>query len=318
MSEFALEVENLVKVYTSRGKAPIRAIDAISFRVPSGIIFGLLGPNGAGKSTLLRMLSTLTRPTEGTAKVLGCDVVKRPIEVRKRISSVIQATAVELFLSVKDNLLTYARFQGLDKVTAARRADALIEGFQLGPQVDRKVQDLSGGFRRRVQVAKVFMVNTPVLFLDEFSTGMDPILKRQVMNLLRTEVEKGRTIILTTQILSEAEELCDDFLIINRGKQIARGDLNTLKLLSQGVYEITLAFDHLPENIQAEIAALSPIRFTIEANTIDLALKIEESRVMEVVSALSRNRHVLRVEVRGASLEDIFVELTTREGKELT
>src|SRR5437660_3242014 len=315
MSEFALEVENLVKVYTSRGKAPIRAIDAISFRVPSGIIFGLLGPNGAGKSTLLRMLSTLERPAEGAAKVLGCDVVKRPVEVRKRISSVIQATAVELFLSVKDNLLTYARFQGLDKVTAARRADALIEGFQLGPQVDRKVQDLSGGFRRRVQVAKVFMVNTPVLFLDEFSTGMDPILKRQVMNLLRTEVEKGRTIILTTQILSEAEELCDDFLIINRGKQIARGDLNTLKLLSQGVYEITLAFDHLPENIQAEIAALSPIRPAIEANTIELTLKIEESRVMDVVSALSRNRHVLRVEVRGASLEDIFVELTTEEGK---
>src|SRR5437016_1092888 len=227
MSELALEVESLAKVYASRGKGPIRAVDGMSFRVPSGIIFGLLGPNGAGKSTLLRMLSTLTRPTEGTAKILGYDVVKRPIEVRKRISSVIQATAVELFLSVKDNLLTYARFQGLDKAAAARRADALIEGFQLGPQVDRKVQDLSGGFRRRVQVAKVFMVNTPVLFLDEFSTGMDPILKRQVMNLLRTEVEKGRTIILTTQVLSEAEELCDDILIINRGKQIARGDLNT-------------------------------------------------------------------------------------------
>ncbi len=301
MSEFALEVENLVKV----------------FRVPRGIIFGLLGPNGAGKSTLLRMLSTLTLPTDGTAKILGYDVVKKPIEVRKRISSVIQATAVELFLSVKDNLLTYARFQGLDKATAARRADALIVEFQLGPEVDRKVQDLSGGFRRRVQVAKVFMVDTPVLFLDEFSTGMDPILKRKVMNLLRAEVEKGRTIILTTQVLSEAEDLCDDILIIDRGKQIARGDLNTLKLLSHGVYEINLAFDHLPENIQAEIAALSPIRSTIEANAIDLTLKIEEDRVMDVVSALSRNRHVLRVEVRGASLEDIFVELTTREGKEL-
>src|SRR2546429_7293667 len=95
MSELALEVESLAKVYASRGKGPIRAVDGMSFRVPSGIIFGLLGPNGAGKSTLLRMLSTLTRPTEGTAKVLGCDVVKRPIEVRKRISSVIQATAVE-------------------------------------------------------------------------------------------------------------------------------------------------------------------------------------------------------------------------------
>ena len=317
MSEFALEVENLVKIYLSRGKAPIRAVDRMSFRVPRGIIFGLLGPNGAGKSSLLRMLSTLTRPTEGTAKILGYEVVKKPIEVRKRISSVIQATAVELFLSVKDNLLTYARFQGLNKAVAARRADALIEEFQLGSEVDRKVQDLSGGFRRRVQVAKVFMVDTPVLFLDEFSTGMDPILKRQVMNLLRAEVEKGRTIILTTQILSEAEELCDDILIINRGKQIARGDLNALKQLSRGVYDITLAFDRLPDTIQAEIAELTPIRFTVEGNTIELTLKIEESRVMDVVSALSRNRHVLRVEVRGASLEDIFVELTTREGKEL-
>lgn len=315
MSEFALEVENLVKVYASRGKAPIRAVDGMSFRVPRGIIFGLLGPNGAGKSSLLRMLSTLTRPTEGTAKILGYDVVKRPIEVRKRISSVIQATAVELFLSVKDNLLTYARFQGLDRAAAARRADALIEEFQLGTEVDRKVQDLSGGFRRRVQVAKVFMVDRPVLFLDEFSTGMDPILKRQVMNLLRTEVEKERTIILTTQVLNEAEELCDDILIINRGKQVARGDLNTLKQLSRGVYDITLAFDRLPDTIQAEIAALTPIRFTVEGNTIELTLKIEEHRVMDVVSALSRNRHVLRVEVRGASLEDIFVELTTREGK---
>src|SRR3981189_3953060 len=134
MSEFALEVENLVKVYASRGKAPIRAVDGMSFRVPRGIVFGLLGPNGAGKSTLLRLLSTLTLPTDGTAKILGYDFVKKPIEVRKRISSVIQATAVDVFLSVKAHLLTYARFQGLDKETAARRADALIEEFPLCPE----------------------------------------------------------------------------------------------------------------------------------------------------------------------------------------
>src|SRR6202158_111081 len=121
MSEFALEVENLVKVYVSRGKPPIRAVDGMSFRVPRGIIFGLLGPNGAGKSTLLRMLSTLTPPTEGTAKIFGYDVVKKPIEVRKRISSVIQATAAELFLSLQDTLLTYGGFPGLDKATGARR-----------------------------------------------------------------------------------------------------------------------------------------------------------------------------------------------------
>jgi len=317
MSEFALEVQNLVKVYKPHGKNPVRAVDGMNFQVPRGIIFGLLGPNGAGKSTLLRMLTTLTQPTEGTARILGFDVVKKPLEVRRRISSVIQETAVELLLSVRDNLLTYARFQGLDKNTAARRANSLLEEFQLSAEVDRKVQDLSGGFRRRVQVAKVFMVETPVLFLDEFSTGMDPILKRQVMNLFRAEVEKGRTIILTTQILSEAEELCDDILIINKGKQIARGDLNTLKQLSEGVYDISLVFDKLPEAMQAEVAALCPIRHTIEANTVELTLKIDERRIMEIVTALARDRHVLRVEIHGASLEDIFVELTTRQGKEV-
>jgi len=317
MSEFALEVQNLVKVYKPHGKNPVRAVDGMTFQVPRGIIFGLLGPNGAGKSTLLRMLTTLTQPTEGTARILGFDVVKKPLEVRRRISSVIQETAVELLLSVRDNLLTYARFQGLDKNTAARRANSLLEEFQLSAEVDRKVQDLSGGFRRRVQVAKVFLVETPVLFLDEFSTGMDPILKRQVMNLFRAEVEKGRTIILTTQILSEAEELCDDILIINKGKQIARGDLNTLKQLSEGVYDISLVFDKLPEAIQAEVAALCPIRHTIEATTVELTLKIDERRIMEIVTALARDRHVLRVEIHGASLEDIFVELTTRQGKEV-
>src|SRR5258706_16260556 len=112
------------------------------------------------------MLSSLPLPTDGTAKILGYDVVKKPIEVRKRISSVIQATAVELFLSVKDNLLTYARFQGLDKATAARRADALIVEFQLGPEVDRKGQDLSGGFRPPQQPPKGVMVDSPRLFLD--------------------------------------------------------------------------------------------------------------------------------------------------------
>ena len=100
------------------------------------------------------------------------------------------------------------------------------------------MQDLSGGFRRRVQVAKVFMVDTPVVFLDEFSTGMDPILKRSVMELLRREAARGRTIVLTTQVLSEAEELCDDILIIDKGRQVARGDLNALKLLTDRVYEV--------------------------------------------------------------------------------
>ena len=146
----------------------------------------------------------------------------------------IQETAVELFLSVRDNLGTFARFHGLRAAEIRARAERVMDEFGLAPEAHRKVMDLSGGFKRRVQVAKVFMVDTPVVFLDEFSTGMDPILKRSVMDKLRREAAGGRTIVLTTQILSEVEELCDDILILNRGRQAARGDLHTLKLLVAG------------------------------------------------------------------------------------
>jgi len=310
MSEAALEVENLVKIYHPRRQSPVRAVDGMSFSVARGTIFGLLGPNGAGKTTILKALTTLNRPTAGRARVLGFDVVAQPLEVRRRISVVLQETAIEQFLSVRDNLLTFARFHGLDSALARRRAEEMLERFHLVPEADRKAIDLSGGYRRRVQVAKVFMVTTPVLFLDEFSTGMDPILKRAVMGYLREEARQGRTIVLTTQILSEAEELCDDILIMNKGRQVARGDLHALKLLSEGVYEVAMTFERLPETIETEIARLAPLRMKINQNTVELALKAEEARVLELVSELARNRRVLRVEVSGASLEDIFVELT--------
>jgi len=285
-------------------------VDGMSFRVARGAIFGLLGPNGAGKTTILKVLNTLGRPTSGQARVLGHDVVAQPLEVRRRISVVLQETAVEQFLSVRDNLLSFARFHGLDVALARRRAAEVMERFLLTPEAERKVMDLSGGYRRRVQVAKVFMVSTPVLFLDEFSTGMDPILKRAIMGYLREEAQQGRTIVLTTQVLSEAEELCDDILIMNKGRQVARGDLHALKLLSEGVYEISMTFDRLPEGIEAQIAQLAPLRAEISQNTIEVALKAEEARVLELVTQLATNRRLLRLEVSGASLEDIFVELT--------
>jgi ABC-2 type transport system ATP-binding protein len=310
MSNFALEVDNLTKVYERHGQSPVRAVDGISFSVPRGEIFGLLGPNGAGKTTLLKVLATLLRPSSGAARIEGFDVVARPLEVRRQISMVLQETAGELFLSVRDNLLTFARFHGLHAAEARRRADIVMEKFKISSYADQKVQDLSGGSRRRVQVSKVFMVETPVVFLDEFSTGMDPILKRAVMGYLREESAKGRTIVLTTQILNEAEELCDDILIMNRGRQVARGDLNALKLLSAGVYEIVLTFDRLPETIAEDVARLAPLRSHIDENTVEIALKVEEAQVLDIVSALSKKGRVLRVEVSGASLEDIFVELT--------
>ena len=315
MSIAAVEVSNLGKVYHPKGGKPVTALEALSFRVAPGAIFGLLGPNGAGKTTTLKILNTLLRPTSGSAAVMGFDVVEHPLDVRRNICVVLQESAAEIFLSVRDNLLTYARFFGIPPAEARRRTDEIIERMQITEDAGRKVQDLSGGSRRRVQVGKVFMVPTPVIFLDEFSTGMDALLKRQVMDWLREEARRGRTIILTTHILSEAEELCDDILIMNQGRELARGDLHGLKMLSEGVYEIAVTFEEMPAGIDAAVTALAPIRSSRSQNTIEVAYKAKDGSVLDAVNALARQGRVLRVEVGGASLEDIFVELLKKEGK---
>jgi ABC-2 type transport system ATP-binding protein len=310
MPDTAISVRGLVKLYSRAGHPTVRAVDDLTFDVARGSIFGLLGPNGAGKTTLLRVLSTLSRPTSGSATVLGHDVAAAPLEVRRRISVVIQETAVELFLSVRDNLITFARFHGLRGPEIQSRVERVLSDFGLESEAHRKAMDLSGGFRRRVQVAKTFMVETPVVFLDEFSTGMDPLLKRSVMEKLRQEAARGRTIVLTTQILNEAEELCDDILILNHGKQAARGNLHTLKLLSKGVYDVTVTFDRLPPGIEEELAARRPVRMAITQNTVELTLREDEGGILPVVSAIASRGRVLRLEVGGASLEDVFVQLT--------
>jgi ABC-2 type transport system ATP-binding protein len=316
MSSPVIEVDDLVKVFHRRGHPPARAVDGLSFSVAQGSIFGLLGPNGAGKTTTLRVLTTLLRPTSGLARVAGFDVAAAPLDVRRRIAVVIQEHAADLLLTVRDNLLSFGRFHGLSGAPLGERADRAMELFALGGYAARKVQDLSGGFRRRVQVAKVFMVNTPIVFLDEFSTGMDPILKRAVIEALRRESRAGRTIVLTTQVLTEAEELCDDILIMNRGRQVARGDLHALRLLTEGVYEVSLTFEDLPAVIESEAAALGPVRMHVTGTTLQLALKDDEQGVLGVVSRLTAGRRVRRVEIGGASLEDVFVELTSVDARE--
>jgi ABC-2 type transport system ATP-binding protein len=314
MSDTAIRVDHLVKEFGGGfGMRPrTRAVDDLSFTIERGAIFGLLGPNGAGKTTTLRILTTLVQPTSGHASVLGYDVVDQPGDVRRRIVVVIQEHAAELLLSVRDNLLTFARFHGLGGAEIRRRAERLMDDFGLRAEANRKVQDLSGGYRRRVQVAKVFMVDTPVVFLDEFSTGMDPILKRSVMARLREEAERGRTIVLTTQVLGEAEDLCDDILIIDKGRQVARGDLNALKLLTERIYEVSVTFDRPPVDLEDVLAAFHPLRVRTSHNTVHIALKDHESRALELAMALAARGRVLRLEINGASLEDIFIELTQK------
>ena len=228
----AIEVDNVHKVYRSKAGTDAHALNGVSFHVPQGMIYGLLGPNGAGKSTMVRILSTITSPTSGHAAILGCDVVRQGLAAREKMAVVLQHTASENLLTVRANLMIYAYLHGVGPAAAQARANALIEEFELGALLRTTVQELSEGTKRRIQVAKIFMLDSPLIILDEATTGMDPLMKRRVLDRLRAEARRGRTILLTTQVLSEAEELCDEIMILNKGRTMASGTLQDLRALS--------------------------------------------------------------------------------------
>jgi ABC-2 type transport system ATP-binding protein len=309
MADLAIQTIDVVKIYKEKSPQPVRALDGMSLTVRQGEIFGLLGRNGAGKTTLIRILTTLIQPTSGRAMVAGLDVQSHGLEVRKNICAVLQENALELFLSVKDNLTTYARFHSVPSGEREKRAVRAIEQFELEEHVNKKVMDLSGGLKRRLQVAKVFMVDKPIVFLDEATTGMDPINKRTVLDAIREQANKGRTIFLTTHILQEAEELCDTIALINKGKIIAAGNVNTIKGLASNVFELSMTFESLTDDIIQELRSLSPIRFDQKGNTVEMCVNGIESVVLDMIAQVSRSSKISHFEVSSGTLEDAFVEL---------
>lgn len=315
MSETAISVVNLTKVYREGTSGAVLALDGVNLSVRRGEIFGLLGRNGAGKTTLLRILTTLIAPTGGTATVLGLDVQKHGLEVRRRLCAVLQENALEQFLSVKDNLITYARFHAVPPHEREPRAARAMEQFGLTEHSNQKAMDLSGGLKRRLQVAKVFMVDTPIVFLDEATTGMDPINKRAVLDAIREQADSGRTVFLTTHILEEAEELCNTIAMINKGRIVATGDVHTIKALGSSVFEITITFDAVNDAILRQLHSLAPARILQQGNTIAMCVNGIESSVLETITQLSRAATITHLEVNSGTLEDAFVELLG-DGKE--
>ena len=176
MSDNVIQVEDLGYTYT-RGRQAKEALRGLSFSVRHGEIVGLLGPNGAGKTTAVKILTTILRPGRGRALVCGHDVSRDPLSVRRQLAAVLQESAVETLLSTEDNLMLYGRLHGLDRAETRRRMDEVVELMELRAQLPQRAQELSGGYKRRLQVAKALMVDTPVLFLDEATTGMDLLAK---------------------------------------------------------------------------------------------------------------------------------------------
>jgi ABC-2 type transport system ATP-binding protein len=304
----AVEVKNLCKVYRSKAGENV-ALDSVSFQIPRGTIFGLLGPNGAGKTTAVKILTTITRPTSGRAWVMGCDVVRSPLDARRRIAVVLQQTAVDGLLTVRDNLLIYAYLHHVPRHEAWKRMQAVVEEFELGDQLGQTVYDLSIGTKRRVQVAKVFMVDSPVVFMDEVTTGMDPFMKRRVMDRMLATSRSGRTVLLTTQVLSEAEQLCDTILIIDRGRVLASGTLEDLRRLSEQMFQVNLTFATIDENVIRRLRALEPVDLKANGKSVEMLFRGTEASLLEQLADVARVVSITRFEVRGAALEDIFMTL---------
>jgi ABC-2 type transport system ATP-binding protein len=304
----AIEVENIRKVYRSKTGENV-ALDGVSFQVPQGTIFGLLGPNGAGKTTMVKILTTITPPSSGRATIMGCDVATNGLEARRRMVVVLQQTAVDGLLTVRDNLLIYAHLHHVPRGEAWKRMQSVVEEFDLGEQLDQTVYDLSIGTKRRVQVAKIFMVDSSVIFMDEATTGMDPFMKRRVLDRIVAEARKGRTVLMTTQVLSEAEQLCDTILIIDRGRILASGTLDDLRRLSEQMFRVSLTFASMDDNLLARLHALEPVEFKATGKNVEMLFRGTEASLLQELADVARTVPITQFEIHGADLEEIFMAL---------
>jgi ABC-2 type transport system ATP-binding protein len=222
--ERAIEAEGLVKRF-----GETTAVNGVDLVVDRGTVYGVLGPNGAGKTTTIRMLTTLLTPTAGRARVLGHDIVTEAAAVRARVSLTGQMASVDEEITGRENLILVGRLLGFPHAVAAERAAELLEAFGLSDAADRTVKEYSGGMRRRLDIAASIVVTPDLLFLDEPTTGLDPRSRNQVWDIIRALVAGGTTVLLCTQYLEEADQLCDRVAIIDHGRVIAEGTCAELK-----------------------------------------------------------------------------------------
>ncbi len=310
MSEkYAFEVTNVAKHYGN-----VKALDGVTLKAETGKIFGLLGPNGAGKTTLVRMLSTLTDPDKGSAKVLGLDVVQNSNKVRKLIGLAGQFAAVDEYLTGYENIYMVGRLYHLSAKEAKQRAQTLLEELNLADASDRTVKTYSGGMRRRLDLGASLVGRPKILFLDEPTTGLDPRTRLDLWGIIRQLVREGTSILLTTQYLEEADELADKIAVIDRGKVIAEGTSNQLKAkLGGDVVEFEL---HKPSDRDKALKAVSGVakkKPTVDDSGLIITVPVGDGSksLLAVVRELDKARvEPTALSLHRPSLDDVFLSLT--------
>jgi ABC-2 type transport system ATP-binding protein len=292
------------------------ALRDVSFEVPAGTVLGLLGHNGAGKTTAVRVLTTLALPTTGRALVGGIDVVADPGAARARFGLAAQAATVDGLLSARANLRLVGRLYHLPRAVANRRADELLERLGLADAADRLVKTLSGGMRRRLDLAATLVAAPPVLFLDEPTTGLDPQSRSDLWELLRELVRDGTTLLLTTQYLEEADRLADDIVVLSDGRVAAAGSPAALKARVGGErIDVTVA---ATDALGPGAAALAPFADgppSADADALVVTVPVRPGTpLLELVRALD-GAGVAATDLhrREATLDDVFLTLTGRD-----
>ena len=227
-----IETHNLTKVFRNKKRGEIRAVDGISFRCQPGQIYGLLGANGAGKTTTLRMLATILQPTDGSARVAGFDITEQPEQVRTKIGFLSTATALYGRLTARELVEYFGRLNGLNGGALRRRTDELFALLGISDFADRRCDKLSTGMKQKVSIARTLVHDPPVMIFDEPTVGLDVMAARTIVGFIRDCRDRGKTVIFSTHVMSEAEKLCDTIGIIHNGKLLAEGTLSELRARS--------------------------------------------------------------------------------------
>lgn len=309
MPEPVIRAQGLVKSYKIKGKPDFVAVDGLSFEVAPGESFGLLGPNGAGKSTTMKMIGAVSTRTAGELSILGLDPDQYGPEIRSRLGVVPQQDNLDGELNARENLYIYGRYFGMSSKECHQKADELLEFAQLQDKAKNKVDQLSGGMKRRLTIARGLMNDPRILLLDEPTTGLDPQARHVLWDRLFRLKERGTTLVLTTHYMDEAEQLCDRLIVVDKGKIMAEGSPSSLirEYSSREVLEVRFGSAR-NEQIAKELAAIGdrvevlPDRILIYAHDGEAALERVTAAGLEPITSL----------VRRSSLEDVFLRLTGR------
>ncbi len=302
----SITANSLSKTYGS-----LKAVDGIDLNVRSGQVFGFLGPNGAGKSTTIKLLTTLIPPTDGQLSILGIDAVKKPLQVRNRIGVVLQQPSYEPTLSVEKSLDKYGMMWNVPQKIRKKRVEELLEEFNLKEIRHKKNDDLSIGQRRRVQVAREFMHDMELLFLDEPTVGLDPTARRKLLDFLKNKAKSGLTIFYTTHVLSEAEYICDEIAIINKGKIIAVDSPDDLKNRFGREKTIKIHLSGINKSISDLLSNIDDCKIDFNSGTnITIHSDKSETVLLQILQILNNNN--MQIEDLSAiptNLEEIFLKV---------